>query len=188
MDECKPLPVGWQGGDEKNDNGTPAAAVRRPAAPIADVPGVRLALGALARRWTVVPGSAGSGAGAGLDRSGGGGGGGGGGGIGPMSPASAAAVAQADGDAICDAIAVLAAEACDRGARLEASTEAGASLRRRLQNSDLELADLRCATAAAARDDASKSAALVLAEQRTVALAKRADDAGAYTRPLFSST
>ena len=65
MDECKPLPVGWQGGDEKNDNGTPAAAVRRPAAPIADVPGVRLALGALARRWTVLPGSAGSGAGAG---------------------------------------------------------------------------------------------------------------------------
>jgi len=45
-----------------------------------------------------------------------------------MSPASAAAVAQADGDAICDAITVLAAEARDRGARLEASTEAGQGL------------------------------------------------------------
>jgi hypothetical protein len=97
--------------------GTPAASSsRRPLAPIADVPGVRLALGALGRRWT-----------AGRTASGGGGGappssthdgeGNGGSAVPLVSPAAAAAAAKVDGDALCDAVAVLAAEARDRGAR-----------------------------------------------------------------------
>ena len=127
----------------------------RPLAPIADVPGVRLALGALGRRWT-----SGSGEGGdfvdhdGVDQAKNSGGGG------MMSPAAAAAAAQVDGDALCDAVAVLAAEARDRGARLEASTNHAGSLRRRLQEAESEIGALRLAAAEAANDDADKSVEL----------------------------
>ena len=135
----------------------------RPLAPIADVPGVRLALGALGRRWTSDGGGGGGGGGSGGDgfvdhdgvnhaNSSGGGG--------MMSPAAAAAAAQVDGDALCDAVAVLAAEARDRGARLEASTDHAGSLRRRLQEAESELGALRLAAAEAANDDADKSVEL----------------------------